>query len=71
MAYFIYILSREVEINGVVSDGCLTFEDLKTGSDCFENSEHEPTLKIVDVKQWPSLSLQDCKSLSTDPEGFG
>lgn len=39
MEYSIYILSREVEINGVVSDASPMVENLKNDTGCFENTQ--------------------------------
>ena len=68
--YHVYVPSREVEIDGVVSEGSLTCEDLlQFGIGRFKDSQLQP-VKILECKQLYSVSVAGDKKTYSRSDSF-
>ncbi|XP_055636201.1 uncharacterized protein LOC129775454 [Toxorhynchites rutilus septentrionalis] len=68
--YHIYIPSREVEIEGVVTDASLSVDELKKASGSFKNSMIGDLVKILDVRNLHSASLEENKKVYKPSHSF-
>ena len=68
--YRVYIPAKDVEIDGVVTEGSLTVDDiLRHGVGCFKNPLIQD-VKILDVKQLHSVSIEEGKKKFFPSDSF-
>lgn len=69
LEYRVYIPSRDVEIDGVITEQSLTPEDVLSGEGRFKSSSL-PGVKILDCKQMHSSSMTDGKKIFVPSDSY-